>query len=413
MSPKPHEMGHDPAAVDPALVSIPHDHPWARLPYVFAACGAVGVLASLGLVWGSVVEPAQFFFSWLTSFLYFLSLALGGMFFVLVSYVTRASWSVVVRRLAESAMATIPLFLVLFVPLVFGMHALFHWTDADAVAHDHLLQAKQPYLNTTFFVVRALVYFACWIGIATWFLRQSRLQDHGDASGRITDRMVKVSAPALVAFSVTVSFAAIDWIMTLDAHWYSTIFGVYFFAGSTVGIFALLILLAAAMGRAGLLGGTVTVEHFHDLGKMLFAFTVFWAYIGFSQYFLIWYGNIPEETVWYVHRTEGSWAAVTATLAWGHFAVPFLFLMPRTVKRRTGLLAVGAVWMLLMHLVDLYWLIMPVLHSHDAHLSVVDVTSLVGIGGLFLGAVLFVLRRQPVVPVRDPRLAESLSFENV
>jgi hypothetical protein len=335
------------------------------------------------------------------------------MFFVLSHFASGARWSVVVRRLAEAAMATMPLFALLFVPVLFGMHGLFHWTHAEAVAHDHLLQGKQPFLNTTFFVVRATVYFACWIGIAWWFARQSRLQDRGDASWATTRRMIAASGPAILVFAVTLTFAAIDWVMTLDPHWYSTMFGVYFFAGSTVAIFALLVLVAAAMGRAGLLGHTVTVEHFHDLGKMLFAFTVFWAYIAFCQFFLVWYGNIPEETVWYMHRQEGSWSTVTALLAWGHFAVPFLFLMPRTIKRRTGLLAAGAAWMLFMHLIDVYWLVMPTLHRHDVHLSLADVTAFVGIGGLFLASMLRFLGRRPVVPVRDPRLADSLAFENV
>jgi hypothetical protein len=407
------ETHRDRFGVDPGLVTVPADHRWSKLPFVFGGLGLAGVLATAGLAWGGVVEPAQFFFSWLTAFVYFLSLALGGLFFVLVHFVTGARWSVVVRRLAESAMGTLPLFALLFLPVLFGLHTLYHWTHADAMAHDPLLAGKQPYLNTTFFVVRAAVYFVCWIGIAVWFLRQSRLQDAGDPSWATTKRMIGVSAPSLLAFGVTVTFAAIDWVMTLDPHWYSTIFGVYFFAGSTVGIFALVVLVAAAMGRAGLLSGTVTVEHFHDLGKMLFGMTVFWAYIGFSQFFLVWYGNIPEETVWYMHRQEGSWGTVTAILAWGHFGVPFLFLMPRTIKRRTGLLCLGATWMLLMHLVDVYWLVMPTLHAHDVHPSLADLTALVGIGGLFLGAMLWVLTRRPVVPLRDPRLPDSLAFENV
>ncbi len=400
--------GHQRDAVRPEEVTLPATSLWQRMPWVGLALGVVG----LGAAWAlSGSDHRQFYFSWLVSFMFFLSIALGGLFFVLAHFASKAGWSVAVRRIAEHAMATLPWFALLFVPVLFGMHDLFHWTHADAVAHDHLLQAKAPYLDTTFFYIRAAVYFVAWIALALYFARRSRAHDESGDHG-ITRRLQAVSAPGIAIFAVTVSFAAIDWLMTLDPHWYSTIFGVYFFSGAVVAIYSFMILVLTSMRRAGPMRGIVTVEHLHDLGKLLWAFTVFWTYIAFSQYFLIWYGNIPEETLWYIHRMEGSWLGVTRLLAVGHFVLPFLFLMSHKVKRSRWL-AVGALWMLAMHWVDIYWLAMPVLHPEGAQFGLVDVAALTSVGGFFLAAFALALRRSALLPLRDPRLPESLSFENI
>jgi hypothetical protein len=291
------------------------------------------------------------------------------------------------------------------------MHDLYHWTHLEAVASDTLLQGKQPYLNETFFYLRAAIYLVVWSLLAWWFRKRSLQQDEsGDPA--LTKKLQVASGPAIVAYALTVTFAAFDWIMSLDPHWYSTIFGVYYFSGAVVGIFALLTLLVAAMDRAGLLGDAVTVEHFHDLGKLLFAFIAFWAYIAFSQYFLIWYANIPEETLWFLHRWEGKWQEASVLLGLGHFVVPFFFLLPRTIKRNTRALVIAAVWMLAMHYLDIYWLVMPTLHHHGAHFSALDITTLLVVGGVFLAGLGWLMRRGALVPLKDPRLGESLSFEN-
>ena len=404
-------MSHGAPDVHPDPLTLPADHAWNRLPLVSGLVGIVFLAVSFGLGSG---RPDQFYFSWLVAFMFFLSLALGALFFVLTHYVTRASWSVVLRRMAENIMGTLPLFALLFIPIVLGMHDLFHWTDADAVQHDVLLQGKAAYLNTPFFLIRAAVCFICWTALALWFRSQSVKQDSSENAQnvRTTLRMIQVSAPALFLFAFTLTAASIDWMMSLDPHWYSTMFGVYYFAGSLVGIFAFMALFAVAMRRAGLLGGTVTIEHLHDLGKLLFAFTVFWAYIAFSQYFLIWYANIPEETIFYAKRARGSWLTVSKMLMWGHFGIPFLFLLSRHIKRRAGLLVLGSTWMLVMHFLDLYWLIMPIHYPDGVHFSLLDLSTLLGIGGLFLAVIGWQLRRQALIPIRDPRLAESLSFEN-
>lgn len=391
-------------------LSLPTAHPWTRMPLIGGAVAVLGLGASLAL---GQAAGSGLWHSWLTASLFVLSLALGGLFFVLSQHATQAGWSIVVRRIGENAMATLPLAALLFVPLVlFGMHDLFHWTHADAVASDHLLAHKQPYLNVPFFVTRTVVFFAIWLGLAWWFGRVSRQQDStGDPAA--TRRLRRASAPALILFALSVTFASFDWLMSLDPHWFSTIFGVYFFSGSMVGFFAFMSLVSIAQRRAGLLTTVVNHEHQHDVGKLLFAFVAFWAYIGFSQYFLIWYGNLPEETGFYAHRLAGSWQAVTVTLALGHFVVPFFFLLPRTIKRNGTALAAGALWMLLMHALDLYWLVMPTLRPDSAAPTLLDLTTFAGAVGAFLALFVWASRRQALVPLGDPRLAESLTFENI
>lgn len=391
-----------------AELSIPEHHKWNRIPMIAGSVGAVGAIASFLLGQG---DPRQFYFSWLVAFLFFLSLALGSLFFVLALFLTKAGWAIVIRRVAENSMATLPLFALLFLPVLFGMEHLYHWALGETVEADSLLRWKRPFLNVTFFTVRAAIYLVSWSVISLWFLRSSCRQDRSGEQG-ITRRLQIASAPAMVVFALTVTFASVDWIMSLDPHWYSTIFGVYFFSGSLVGAFAFLAVTITAMRGMGLLTRVVSVEHFHDLGKLLFAFVAFWSYIGFSQYFLIWYANIPEETVWYAHRQVGTWRWVTILLVFGHFLVPFFFLLPRAVKRRSGFLLMGAGWLLLMHFVDIHWLVMPTLHHRGVHVGLLDVTTLLAVGGAFLAAFGWLTRRAALLPIKDPRLPESLGFEN-
>jgi hypothetical protein len=399
------------SALGAASLWLPADHSWRRLPAIGAVLAAAGLGGSLVLGLGSAAARAQLWHSWLVGSLFVLSVALGGLFFVLLHHATQAGWSVVVRRIAENAMATLPLLALLFVPLLLSLGDLFPWSQAATAAADPLLVHKRPYLNVPFFVLRTAVYFAVWSALALWFGRLSRLQDRtGDPE--ITRRLRRASAPGLVLFAVTLTFASFDWLMSLDPRWYSTIFGVYFFAGTMVAIFAFMSLVVIAQQRAGLLVDVVSPEHLHDLGKLLFAFVVFWAYIGFSQWFLIWYGNIPEETVFFAQRLAGSWRGVSVLLAAGHFVAPFFFLLPRTIKRNTLALALASGWLLFMHFVDLHWLVMPNLHPAGPHPSLLDGAALIGSIGVFLAAFGWSLRRQALVPLRDPRLPESLLFEN-
>jgi hypothetical protein len=387
--------------------SIPAGHAARRTAAIGFAVGGLGLIAWLAL---AAAQPKQAAFSWLVAFLYFSSLALGALFFVLIHFSMQGGWGIVVRRLAENAMATMPLFALLFVPVLVLRHELYPWL-AESASSSHLLHGKAPYLNLSFFAIRAAVALGCWSAIAVLYFRASRRQDRtGDTA--LSVAMRRFSGPAIVLVALTQTFAAIDWIMSLEPEWYSTMFGVYWFSGALVTFFALLALIVVGLRRVGLLVDVVGVEHFHDLGKLMFAFTVFWAYIGFSQFFLIWYGNIPEETIFFRERLAGSWHAASFLLAAGHFVVPFFFLMPRTIKRRPGPLAAGAAWLLLMHLVDVYWLVMPVLHPEGIRIGLLDVAAWVAVGGLFVGTFGRLAAGAPLIPIRDPRLPESMRFEN-
>jgi hypothetical protein len=398
----------DRVALRPEQATIPPGHSWNRVP----AIGAVGALLGAGAcaILGAA-DPRQFFFSWLVSFLFFLSLALGALFFVLIQYAAQGGWGIVLRRIGETTFATLPVMAVLFLPLLFGLRDLYSWAAPGAAEHDALLRWKAPYLNVPFFLIRAALYFGVWCFIALLYYRGSRGQDVTGDPG-VSVRLRRLAGPAIIVLALTQTFASIDWIMSLTPHWYSTMFGVYFFSGSFVGFIALLSVVAAAMRRAGLLDTVISAEHLHDIGKLLFAFTAFWAYIAFSQFFLIWYANLPEETIWYKARLEGSWTTISILLMAGHFGIPFFYLMGRAVKRRNSTLAVGGVWLLAMHFVDLYWQVMPTLHPEEVRPSALDVAAFVAVGGCFVAAAGWLMRRQALVPLRDPRLAESLAFEN-
>jgi hypothetical protein len=387
----------------------PAGKPWFT---ALIAVGVIGLAAAFALAAGTTDGWNRFYASYLVSFVYFLSLALGALFFVLVQHVTRAGWSVAVRRLAEGVAPNV-LFPMAFlaVPVLYGLRTLYPWTDAAKVAADHLLHAKEPWLNIPFFLGRTVFYFAVWSALAIWFHRKSVEQDRtGDP--RLTNAMEKTSTAALILFAFTVTFFAFDYLMSLTPHWYSTIFGVYFFAGCVLGFFALITLLSFLVQSAGALRRAITIDHFHDMGKLVFAFTVFWAYIAFSQYMLMWYANLPEETVWYAARQAGPWKWFSLVLLFGHFVVPFLALMSRSVKRAKPLLVAAAVWMLAMQGADVYWLVMPAKSPGAIPLSLMDVALFSGIGGLFFAAAIRRLGAHALIPTKDPRLSESLGFEN-
>ena len=382
---------------------------------VMTIAGVVGVLGlAAGIIQGLVIESelAVFFHGWLINSFYVLTLVLGALIFVIIQHLTRAGWSVVVRRVAEGVAMVAPLVALLALPLLAGTHALYEWTDPEVVAHSPLLQAKSGYLDTTFFVARFLLYFAVWIGLAFFFFRKSTGQDRtGDVAA--THAMQKWAAPGAVLFVFTITFAGFDLLMSLHPEWYSTIFGVYIFAGSFVAFFAFAIVVIRLLQAAGRVRVAITPEHYHDLGKLMFGFTVFWAYIAYSQYMLIWYANLPEETIFFRVRSEGGWEWVSLALLFGHFVLPFIALISRHPKRRPTVLAIAACWMLVMHWIDIFWLVKPALSPEAFSISLLDVSLGVGMVGLFVAALAFVLRRHALIPVKDPRLAESLAFENV
>ncbi|MFQ5631243.1 MAG: hypothetical protein ACE5I1_20925, partial [bacterium] len=292
------------------------------------AGGAGLALSALGLF----IDAKQFYHSYLTAFFFWVTIGLGGLFFTMLHHLTGATWSVVLRRFAESIMVALPVMVILFLPIIPGLHDLYHWTHEEAVATDHILQQKAPYLNIPFFLIRVLVYFGVWFLMART-LRGYSLKQDADTQVDFNDKMRKFSAPGMLLFALTLTYAAFDWLMSLNPHWYSTIFGVYIFTGSLLDVLAFILLSALYLRGKGILQNVITIEHYHDLGKLLFAFKVFWAYISFSQYMLIWYGNIPEETEFFLQRWEGSWKIVSLIIVFCHFALPFLILATRAAKR--------------------------------------------------------------------------------
>jgi hypothetical protein len=365
--------------------------------------GGLGLAASVA---GYFVDSAQFFHSWLASAIYWLSISLGALFFVLLHYLVGAKWSVVLRRLAENLASPLIFLAICMAVILFGLKELFHWADPEIVATDHLLQGKAGYLNQTFFIIRMVGYFLIWIVL--WrFLFSGSLKQDTQPSAKLTKRMRIISAPGMFLFALTLTFASFDWMMSLDAHWYSTIFGVYIFSGSFLSAIAFLSIAVVALRSRGYFKGMVTGEHFHDLGKLMFAFVIFWGYMAFSQYFLIWYGNIPEETVWFLHRWEGSWKTVSLIIVFGHFVIPFFALFPQTPKKNPVFLVVVSVWLLIVHRIDIYWLVMPSLHHHGVHLSWMDGATIIGIGGIFLWCFWRRLVKHPLVPIQDPDLEAS------
>ncbi|MCC6962886.1 MAG: hypothetical protein IT585_06505 [candidate division Zixibacteria bacterium] len=375
---------------------------------IMLAIGVIGIAASIA---GYFVDAQQFLASYLTAFTYWVSLGLGGLFFVMLHHLVNAQWSIVLRRIAENVMYALPLMIVFFLPVAFGLGSLYKWTDTAYVAADHLLSLKAGFLNTGFFLIRSFAYLVIWAVLAIKLYRLSLQQDQGHQPG-LTKTWRKISAPGIIVFAITLTFASWDWLMSLDAHWYSTIFGAYYFAGATMAMMAFTLLTVLLLARRGILTDVITVEHYHDLAKLLFAFIVFWAYMGFSQYFLIWYANIPEETIWYQHRWVGSWKAISLLIVFGHFAVPFLLLITRAAKRSALWLIAMCVWMLFMHYIDLYWLVFPNFSHHGAHFSWMDLATMMAIGGVFVWYFWKRLAEQPLVPVNDPRLAASMKFVN-
>ena len=382
-----------------------------RFVGIAGTLGVLGLLASGVLGFTGGADPARFYQSYLVAFVYFLSLTLGALFFVLIQHLTRAGWSVVIRRIAEGFAANALLLAVLAAPVVLGMGHLYEWTSAEAMAHSPLLAGKAPYLNRTFFVIRLAIYFLVWIGLSQYFFSRSVRQDAtGDAT--ITSAMQKVSAPAMFLFAITLTFASFDLVMSLEPEWFSTIYGVYFFSGSMLGFMSLLPIVSFLLQRSGRLSNVISIDHYHDIGKLMFAFLVFWGYIAFSQYMLYWYANIPEETVWFLRRQTGEWRAFSWFMLLGHFLVPFLALISRIPKRQKGALALGAVWMLFIHYADIYYLAMPHASEGKLPLHLLDLTCFVGIGGLWFAAFANRMRGHALVPTKDPRLSESLAFEN-
>ena len=433
---------------------VGNDGFWARAWVAPLALAAVG-----GLLAVFTAGPERLSYAYLFALFTVATVMLGGIFLVLIQFLTASHWGVSTRRIVEVMMSGAPVVALLAAPFIFGVaagkvpiyqgwqdvggqgahhdgqdehadehsalrlgasvvQAQEHGEDLEAgqeEAHSHtpqeialhqkVIEAKTGYLNTRGWTMRAIVYLLIWSLIALAYFGWSRRQDE-DQDPKHTLRMQSFSAPALILFAGTLTFAAFDWLMSLEASWFSTIFGVVIWAGSAVAVLALTILIGLSLYKRGLVGETINTEHFHDLAKLLFGFICFWTYVSFSQWMLIWYAGIPEEATWFHKRWEGGWMFVSYLLIFGHFVAPFLLLISRVQKRNLRWLQAMCFWVIFMHAVDIYWYILP--QAGSFRIQFADIGALLFTGGVFFAYVFWQLGRVPLVPVGDPRLQKSL-----
>jgi hypothetical protein len=382
--------------------SAPHEVEARRRQVMLA--GAVGlVLCALGLL----VDREQFFRSYLVGYMFWLGIALGSMALCMVHHMSGGAWGLVIRRIFEASSRTLPVLALLFIPIALGMHDLYPWTHADHVQHNEVLQHKSLYLNIPFFLARAMFYFAVWIVLARQLNRWSLEQDLGDVV-RSTRRMQLLSGGGLVLYGLTITFASVDWVMSLNPHWYSTIFGFIFMGSQGLAALAFTIAVAVMLSRSEPMAHVYRADHFHDLGKLLLAFVMLWAYFNFSQYLIIYSGNLVEEIPYYVARTRGGWGIVALILVVFHFALPFALLLSRDLKRSGSRLMAVALGILVIRVVDLFFLVAPEFETQGFSIHWLDIAAPIGLGGLWLWLFLTQLRQRPLLPLRDPHLAEAL-----
>ena len=369
-------------------------------------CRAVGAAGLTFCVAGLIVDAPQFFRSYLAGYLFVIGFPLGCLSLLMLHHLVGGTWGFVIQRLLESGVRTLPLMALMFLPIAAGAEDLYLWARPEAVAADPLLQQKSLYLNLPFFYARAVFYFAVWIVLgrllSTWSVEQDQSGDAG-----MTRRLQSLSGPGLVLYGVTVTFAMIDWVMSLEPHWYSTVYGMAFVVSNGLAALALMICVAAALVERGPLARVAGADHFHDLGNLLLAFVMLWAYLGFSQFMIIWMANVKEEIPWYLDRTAGGWEAVALLLVACQFALPFVLLLSREAKRRAKTLAAVAALVLLMRWVDLFWLVAPAFHPREFYFHWLDVAVFVGVGGIWAAAFLRYLNAHSLIPLRDPRFAPA------
>jgi len=341
-----------------------------------------------------------------------LSILLGGIFFTLVHHGFSATWSTVIRRVMENIIILMPIFTLLFFPIVVGMDKLFLWTSPELVAADHLLQVKEPFLNEQSFLIRFVLYFSLWNLISIFLYRMSVKHDSTGDHSLLKKMHFFSMSPLAVLFFVSLTFVGFDLLMSLDPHWYSTMFGVYIFSGSFLVFLAVLTFTLIRLQDQGYLNGIVSKEHYHDLGKYLFAFTVFYCYIAGAQFYFIWYSNLPEETIWYLHRWVGTWKVASVLLIFGKFMVPFFTLVFRASKRNTKVLKVMTLWIIAIHYLDIHWIVMPTIHHDNVHLGAYDLFTMLGFTLVFVGMFKHIMSRNALVPINDPELKHAINHRN-
>ena len=383
--------------IAPESLHLGSDHPLGR---VRRLGGMVGLAASAASLLGLALDPTQFLQSYLIAYIFWTGCALGCLALQMINHVTGGAWGTAIRRFLEAGTKTLPLMALAFLPIALGVGRIYEWANPEHVAHDHLLQHKQAFLNVPFFLARTALYFAVWILVSRALRRWSLAQDATRAD-LPTDRLELISRGGLVLLGLTMSFAAIDWMMSLEPHWQSTIYGLLFMAGSVLTAFAVMIPMAAVAATRSPYREVVTADQFHDLGKLLLGVVMVWAYFSFSQFLIIWSANLPEEIPWYLRRSGPGWNAIVLVLIFGHFALPFVVLLSRSAKRRPSVLARLGVFLLVVRFLDLFWMIAPAFHPEGFAVHWLDLTAVLGVGGCWLAVFVKNLEGTPLLPLND------------
>jgi hypothetical protein len=371
---------------------------------------AVAVAAGAATAFGyTAVDRSQFLQSWLLGFCVCLGLSAGALGFLLIHHLVTAKWGFFLQRPMEAAAKTLPLVALMFVPIALGMDTLYAWLSPEA-AHDHVLLKKAMWLNRTAFLGRAVLYFVLWTAMAFLLSAWSRRQDANPAEAKALElRMRKLSGIGMVAFFLALTAASFDWVMSLEPKWYSTIYGALFIIGCWLLMMSFMAILMHWLSKAKPLAGVIGRQQFHDIGNLMFALTILWAYMSIGQYIIIWSGNLPEEIDWYLHRSRSAWPAFAGFLGVFHFAVPFLLLLMKPNKKRSHVLAGIAAWIILMRVADLFWLIAPTFRHERFAVHWLDAAAPLALGAAWLAAFLGLLRRRPLLPQHDPRFESLLT----
>jgi hypothetical protein len=367
----------------------------------------VGLVAAALCAGGALILPPVFFRAYLTAYIFWIGIPIGCLALLMLHHLVGGRWGFMIQRVLEAATQTLPLMGLFSIPLFFGLSDLYPWARQEIVAADPLLQQKAAYLNIPFFIARAVFYFAVWIVLGrllvTWSLRQDQ-----SADGTLTLRLQRLSGPGLVLYGLTVTFASIDWMMSLEPKWYSTIFGMIFMISFGLAAMGLAILATRFLESEMPLARVVSPDRWHDLGNLLLALVMFWAYLNFCQFLLIWSENLAEEIPWYLHRLGGGWEWIAIALILFQFALPFVLLLSRNSKRNSLTLSVVAAAILFMHWLDILWMVAPSFYPARFHIHWLDIVAPVGIGGLWLAAFIRYLKARSLLPLHDPRFAELL-----
>jgi hypothetical protein len=366
------------------------------------------------LSWGLIFGLAQFFHSYLMAYLFWLGVSLGCLAILMLHHLVGGSWGAMIQRILEAGTRTLPLLAVLFVPILLGMGFLYDWSLPSVVATDALLQYKRWYLNIPFFLIRAVIFFTVWLVIAYYLNHWSHRHEETDGQAIQADyrtRLQSLSAGGILAYGLTMTFASFDWVMSLDAHWYSTLYGLIFVASQALSALAFAIIVVSRLAEISPLRNVLTTQRIHDLGNFLFAFVMLWAYLGFSQFLIIWSGNTAEGAPWYLHRSQGGWQWIAILLFLVHFALPFVLLLMRVMKRSLPALARVATVIFIVHVLDLFWLVLPELHPSKLTIHVMDILAPIGMGYIWVTLYVKLLHQRSLIPLEDRRLQEVSNHE--